>query len=150
MEKLLNLFNQNKKFILFLCVGLLNTLFGYSIFAFFLWIGVHFTISALISTIAGILFNFTTFPIKDPTNSFRLFSTELVNKVKIESDKGFTLSLELAAKAHRLGYKFIEIPSTWIERDTGKSRFKLLTFLLPYTKWLFYIIKTSIFYRNAK
>ena len=61
MEKLLNLFNQNKKFILFLCVGLLNTLFGYSIFAFFLWIGVHFTISALISTIAGILFNFTTF-----------------------------------------------------------------------------------------
>jgi len=61
VEKLLNLFNQNKKFILFLCVGLLNTLFGYSIFAFFLWIGVHFTISALISTIAGILFNFTTF-----------------------------------------------------------------------------------------
>ena len=61
MEKLLNFFNQNKKFILFLCVGLLNTLFGYSIFAFFLWIGVHFTISALISTIAGILFNFTTF-----------------------------------------------------------------------------------------
>ncbi|NSX01015.1 GtrA family protein [bacterium] len=39
----------------------MNTLFGYSIFAFFLWIGVHFTISALISTIAGILFNFTTF-----------------------------------------------------------------------------------------
>ena len=61
MEKLLNFFNQNKKFILFLCVGLLNTLFGYSIFAFFLRIGVHFTISALISTIAGILFNFTTF-----------------------------------------------------------------------------------------
>ena len=61
VEKLLNLFNQNKKFILFLFVGLLNTLFGYSIFAFFLWIGVHFTISALISTIAGILFNFTTF-----------------------------------------------------------------------------------------
>ena len=61
MEKLLNLFNQNKKFILFLFVGLLNTLFGYSIFAFFLWIGVHFTLSALISTIAGILFNFTTF-----------------------------------------------------------------------------------------
>ena len=96
------------------------------------------------------LFNFTTFPIKDPTNSFRLFSRELVNKVKIESGKGFTLSLELTAKAHRLGYKIIEIPATWIERDTGKSRFKLFTFILPYTKWLFYIIKTSIFYRNAK
>ena len=96
------------------------------------------------------LFNFTTFPIKDPTNSFRLFSKELINKVKIESNKGFTLSLELTAKAHRLGYKIIEIPSTWIERDTGKSRFKLFTFILPYTKWLFYIIKTSIFYKNEK
>ena len=41
------------------------------------------------------LFNFTTFPIKDPTNSFRLFSRELINKVKIESGKGFTLSLKL-------------------------------------------------------
>ena len=73
-----------------------------------------------------------------------------LNKVKIESGKGFTLSLELTAKAHRLGYKITEIPATWIERDTGKSRFKLFTFILPYTKWLFYIIKTSVFYRNAK
>jgi len=96
------------------------------------------------------LFNFTTFPIKDSTNSFRLFSRELINKVKIESNKGFTLSLELTAKAHRLGYQIIEIPATWIERDTGKSRFKLFKFILPYTKWLFYIIKTSIFYKNEK
>ena len=96
------------------------------------------------------LFNFTSFPIKDSTNSFRLFSRELINKVKIESNKGFTLSLELTAKAHRLGYKITEIPTTRIERDTGKSRFKLIAFILPYTKWLFYIIKTSIFYKNAK
>ena len=96
------------------------------------------------------LFNFTSFPIKDSTNSFRLFSKELINKVKIESNKGFTLSLELTAKAHRLGYKITEIPTTWVERDKGKSRFKLFSFILPYTKWLYYIVKTSIFYKNAK
>ena len=96
------------------------------------------------------LFNFTSFPIKDPTNSFRLFPKGLIDKVNIESDKGFTLSLELTAKAHRFGYKIIEIPATWMEREKGKSRFKLISFILPYTKWLFYIIKTSIFYRNAK
>ena len=104
----------------------------------------------LTKMVSFFLFNFTSFPIKDPTNSFRLFSRELINKVKIESNKGFTLSLELTAKAHRLGYKITEIPTTWIERDTGKSRFKLIAFILPYTKWLFYIIKTSIFYKNAK
>ena len=84
------------------------------------------------------------------TNSFRLFPRDLIDKVKIESNKGFTLSLELTAKAHRLNYKMIEIPVTWMERNTGKSRFKLISFILPYTKWLFYIIKTTIFYRNAK
>ena len=96
------------------------------------------------------LFNFTSFPIKDSTNSFRLFSKELINKVKIESNKGFTLSLELTAKAHRLGYKITEIPTIWVERDKGKSRFRLFSFILPYTKWLYYIVKTSIFYKNAK
>ena len=106
---------------------------------------------ALLTRLASFfLFNFTSFPIKDPTNSFRLFSRELINKVNIESNKGFTLSLELTAKAHRLNYKMIEIPSTWIERGKGKSRFRLFSFILPYTKWLFYIIRTSIFYRNAK
>ena len=30
-----------------------------------------------------------------------------------KSEKGFTLSLELTAKAHRLGYKIIEIPTIW-------------------------------------
>jgi len=96
------------------------------------------------------LFYFTSFPIKDSTNSFRLFPRDLLEKIKIESDKGFTLSLELTAKAHRLKYKIIEIPVVWIEREKGKSRFKLFSFILPYTKWLFYIINTSIFYRNAK
>ena len=90
------------------------------------------------------LFNFTSFPIKDSTNSFRLFSKKLINSLKIESDKGFTLSLEITAKAHRLGVKIIEIPSTWIERDKGKSRFKLLSFVPYYLKWFFYIIKTSL------
>ena len=106
---------------------------------------------ALLTRLASFfLFYFTSFPIKDATNSFRLFSRELIDKVKVESNKGFTLSLELTAKAHRLNYKIVEIPTTWIERGKGKSRFRLISFILPYTKWLLYIIKTSIFYRNAK
>ena len=113
-------------------------------------IGNPFMKSILTKLASFFLFNFTSFPIKDPTNSFRLFPRDLIDKVKIESNKGFTLSLELTAKAHRLNYKMIEIPVTWMERNTGKSRFKLISFILPYTKWLFYIIKTTIFYRNAK
>ena len=90
------------------------------------------------------LYNFTSFPIKDPTNSFRLFSKKLIDNIQVESQKGFTLSLELTAKAHRLGYKMIEIPTIWKERNKGKSRFKLFSFIPPYLRWFFYIMKTSI------
>ena len=66
-------------------------------------------LKALLAKLASFfLFNFTSFPIKDATNSFRLFTRELIDKVKIESNKGFTLSLELTAKAHRLNYKIVE------------------------------------------
>jgi len=113
-------------------------------------IGNPFLKSLLTKMASFVLYYFTTFPIKDPTNSFRLFPRELIEKVKVESFKGFTLSFELTAKAHRLGYKIIEIPTVWIERNKGVSRFKITSFLFPYIKWLFYIIKTSIFYRNEK
>tara|TARA_B100000029_G_scaffold232956_1_gene230304 strand:+ start:415 stop:1137 length:723 start_codon:yes stop_codon:yes gene_type:complete len=113
-------------------------------------IGNPFLKSMLTRLASFFLFYFTSFPIKDSTNSFRLFPRNLLDKIKIESDKGFTLSLELTAKAHRLKYKIIEIPVVWIEREKGESRFKLFSFIMPYTKWLFYIINTTIFYRNAK
>ncbi len=104
----------------------------------------------ILTRLASFFFQyFTTMPIKDCTNSFRLFSRKFLKKIEqYESNKGFTLSLELTAKAHRMGLKMIEIPSIWIERKVGESRFKLLSFLPPYMKWLFYIIKTSIFYRK--
>ena len=106
--------------------------------------------SLLTRLVSFFLFNFTSFPIKDPTNSFRLFSKKLINSIQIESEKGFTLSLELTAKAHRLGYKMVEIPTIWKERDKGQSRFKLFSFIPPYLKWFFYIIGTSIFKKNEK
>ena len=107
-------------------------------------------VKEILTRMASLFFQyFTTFPIKDSTNSFRLFSRRVLEKIeKYESNIGFTLSLELTAKAHRMGFKMIEIPSTWIERKVGESRFKLLSFLPPYLKWLLYIIKTSTFYRK--
>ncbi|WP_081890143.1 GtrA family protein [Paenibacillus tyrfis] len=50
----------HNKFVKFLFVGGLNTLFGYSLFALFIFAGVHYTFASLFSTILGILFNFKT------------------------------------------------------------------------------------------
>ena len=47
-------------FIKFILVGILNTIFGYSIFAICNFLGFHYTLSTLITTILGVLFNFKT------------------------------------------------------------------------------------------
>ena len=113
-------------------------------------IGNPFVKGLLAKLVSFFLFNFTSFPVSDSTNSFRLFSRKLIDKISFESKKGFTLSLELTAKAHRLGFKMIEVPTIWIERKEGKSRFNLIGSILPYSKWFFYIINTSIFKKNEK
>jgi putative flippase GtrA len=41
-------------------VGVLNTLFGYGVFALFIYLGMHYSLAALLGTVLGILFNFQT------------------------------------------------------------------------------------------
>jgi len=50
----------NNKFIRFLFVGVINTIFGYSLYALFLKLGFHYSIAVLASTVIGIIFNFFT------------------------------------------------------------------------------------------
>lgn len=53
-------YNFSWRFLKFLFVGALNTLFGYGVFALFNFLNFHYTISTLLATILGILFNFKT------------------------------------------------------------------------------------------
>lgn len=54
------LIKNNIKLIKFLLVGVLNTLFGYSIFALIIWLNYHYSFAAACSTILGVLFNYKT------------------------------------------------------------------------------------------
>lgn len=49
-----------RQFIRFLVIGGINTLFGYGVFASFLFVGFHYAIAALMGTLLGVLFNFVT------------------------------------------------------------------------------------------
>lgn len=59
-ESIKKILKKNQTFIKFIFVGMLNTIFGYGIYLFFLFIGINFAIAALISTILGVIFNFFT------------------------------------------------------------------------------------------
>ncbi|MGC1853815.1 MAG: GtrA family protein [Candidatus Aquirickettsiella sp.] len=53
-------FEARKQFIAFLLVGGLNTLFGYGVYAFFIFIGFHYLYASLFSRLLGFIFNFFT------------------------------------------------------------------------------------------
>jgi putative flippase GtrA len=53
-------FQRHARLLKFLAVGVLNTAFGYGIFAFLIWYGLHYSLAAAISTVLGVLFNFKT------------------------------------------------------------------------------------------
>lgn len=62
MKKRTQLVNKTttREFIAFLLVGVINTIFGYSIFAACIYLGIAYTLATLISTVLGIGFNFIT------------------------------------------------------------------------------------------
>ena len=51
---------STKQFIKFLIVGGINTLFGYGLFALFIFLGFHYAMASFLATVLGILFNFKT------------------------------------------------------------------------------------------
>jgi glycosyltransferase involved in cell wall biosynthesis len=88
-------------------------------------------------------------PARDPTNGFRLFSRRLVTQVRIESSSGFTYSLELLVKCHRLGWPMADVPACWFERTEGESRFRPLKWAGAYLHWYWYAFATTYLRRGA-
>ena len=89
------------------------------------------------------LFWLASIPIRDASNGFRLFSRRIIDDIAIESDRGFTYSLELLVKCHRLGWKIAEVPALWFERTSGKSRFRISQWLPHYIRWYLYGFSTK-------
>jgi glycosyltransferase involved in cell wall biosynthesis len=91
-----------------------------------------------LSRTAGLTLKFLAgLPTHDATNSFKLYSARTLKTIKIESEGGFELGLEIVVKAHLLGFKIGEVPTQWEDRTAGESRFKLVEWTPKYLKWYF-------------
>jgi dolichol-phosphate mannosyltransferase len=75
---------------------------------------------------------------RDATNSFKAYDTSFVREVGIESRTGFEIGIELTAKATRLRRPVAEIPTIWLDRQLGESRFDIGRFLPSYLRWYFF------------
>ena len=90
----------------------------------------------VMSRTAGLTLHwFARVPTHDPTSNFKLYSRRFLDSITIESTAGFELALELTVKATLAGRSIAEVPTTWRDRTSGQSNFKLRKWLPHYLHW---------------
>jgi dolichol-phosphate mannosyltransferase len=72
---------------------------------------------------------------RDATNCFKGFSKQFLSDVGIESNAGFEIGIELVAKARRCRLPVAELPTIWLDRVHGTSKFRLRAWLPHYLRW---------------
>ena len=72
----------------------------------------------------------------DPTNMFKAYSSNFLKNVKVESKNGFTLGLEMVVKAKLNNSPIGEMPTIWIDRTHGISKFNMKKYLPSYIYWV--------------
>jgi glycosyltransferase involved in cell wall biosynthesis len=93
-------------------------------------------LKALMSRLAGLSLHwFGGVPVHDATSNFRLYRRSFLDSVTIESRAGFELALELTVKATIAGRPMAEVPTTWRDRTSGQSNFRLRKWLPEYLRW---------------
>lgn len=98
-------------------------------------------LKGLLSRCAGVSLHLLAgVPSHDATNAFRAYRRTALEQLEIESRAGFSVSLELLAKAFGRGMRITEVPATWRDRTAGKSRFRLWAWLPEYLKWYVYAL----------
>ena len=98
-------------------------------------------IKKFLSRLAGVSLHYLSgIPTHDVTNSFKMYTKEVLKDIKIESKGGFELGMEIVVKVFLKGYRVTEVPSTWRDREKGKSRFRLWRWLPKYIYWYLFAL----------
>jgi glycosyltransferase involved in cell wall biosynthesis len=101
----------------------------------------------ILSRVAGVVSKFIIRSgTSDPTNLFKGVRRDFISTIEIESNSGFTIGLELVAKAQVHQFNAVsEISTIWHERSAGASSFKIYKWLPTYLYWYCMLIKYKVF-----
>ena len=98
-----------------------------------------------LSKLAGLVLYHTGIGTRDPTNNFKLYAGSFLHSIQIESKAGFEVALELTVKAALTRQNAVaEVPTTWLDRLDGESKFKLWQWLPFYLRWFVYYFYARI------
>lgn len=94
-----------------------------------------------LSRLAGVtLYWLGKLPIHDVTNNFKLYRHSLLQTMNISDEGGFEVAMEITIKAHLAGYKLVEVPTTWRDRQAGEAKFNLRKMAPRYFRWYWYAL----------
>lgn len=98
-----------------------------------------------LSRTAGITLHFLSgIPTHDVTNSYKMYRKKMLKHIRIESNGGFEIGMEITVKAYLHGYRITELPAEWFDREDGESHFHLWRWLPSYLRWYLLCIIKSI------
>ena len=63
-------------------------------------------------------------PIKDATAGFRVYRMAALSKMELETvaSQGYCFQIDMALRAYRSGFRIVEVPITFVERERGASK----------------------------
>jgi hypothetical protein len=107
-------------------------------------------IKKTLSRLAGLsLYYFSSITTHDVTNSYKLYTKKIINKINIESSGGFEIGMEIVVKSHCMDYAIAEVPTVWHDRYEGTSNFKMWAWLPHYLKWYIFLLIRKPFFRKS-
>ncbi len=93
--------------------------------------------------VCKILFIFTGIPTRDVSNAFKMYRLSVLKNVIFNLSSGVEASMELTLQAFFNGAKITEIPTTWLGRTLGQTKFKIFDRTPRYARIVCWSIENS-------
>jgi dolichol-phosphate mannosyltransferase len=63
-------------------------------------------------------------PLRDATGGYRAYRREVLEKIELDgvASQGYCFQIDLAARTWRAGFRIVEVPITFAERERGQSK----------------------------
>jgi len=79
-----------------------------------------------------------------------MYRRSMLQRLQLESQHGFEISLEITVRAFLTGYRIREIPTTWRDRVRGRSKFRLARWLPRYLPWYWLGLRQGLFHAGSR
>lgn len=90
------------------------------------------------------LYHLTRIPTHDVSNAFKMYKKEILENAVINPRSGVEISMAITLQAYFNNVKITEIPTKWIGRTLGKTKFKIIERTPPYYKIYSWAVRNAI------